>query len=86
VQAADAPGATKEDIKTAVNLGIELLPYVKPKLAAIAQGILDSEGNVISPQRMRELISIAQQAVIEPPPLVNGDDRTLVQSSTEDTV
>ena len=70
VQAADAPGATKEDIKTAVSFGIEIFPYIMPKLTAIAPGVLDADGHIIAPDRVAQLIDIARQAQAQDAPLM----------------
>ena len=70
VQAADAPGATKEDIKTAVSFGLEIFPYLKPKLTAIAPGVLDADGHIIAPDRVAQLIDIARQAQAQDAPLM----------------
>jgi hypothetical protein len=70
VQAADAPGATKDDIKTAVSFGIEIFPYIMPKLTAIAPGVLDADGHIIAPDRVAQLIDIARQAQAQDAPLM----------------
>lgn len=47
----------------AFKAGSELMPYVKPKLLAVAQGALDTEGNVISTVEVLRLVELAHQAL-----------------------
>lgn len=81
--AAEEPDASPQAVKDALQYAVELLPYVKPKLQAIAQGVLDSSGNIISSQRMQELISIARQVSLEIEPPTSGNDQALVSEITE---
>jgi len=46
----------------AFSAGNELMPYIKPKLQAIAPAVLDDEGNLITGSEYLRLIEIARQA------------------------
>ena len=86
VQAADAPNATKEDIKTAVSFGIDIFPYIMPKLTAIAPGVLDADGHIIAPDRVAQLIDIARQAQAQDAPLMLDQSDCAATVDAETTV
>ncbi len=45
-QASKQDEASKEDIKAALQAHLEILPFIRPKLQAIAPGELDDEGGI----------------------------------------
>lgn len=72
-----ADDASKADVQAAFNAVIEIMPYIKPKLQAIAPASMDDDGNLISPQRYQMLLEIARQSQREAN-LVDSPEITLV--------
>ncbi len=80
IQTAEQETASKEDIQKALSACIELMPYLRPKMMAVAQGELSSDGDIVSPARYQALIEIARQAQVLPDTQVKP---LLIETNTE---
>ncbi len=78
-QQANQEDSSKEDIWRAFEAYVQIIPYIKPKLQAIAPAELDSEGN-LTPYiagRIAELVAEHRKAL----PLVVIDEESVVNRS-----